>query len=72
MSRTEKPFEMDPRCTELAGGRLGPFVRLDNGQILTVEENATVVSEDGGRTWSEPRPIYRGEGPGRPGEKARR
>jgi len=56
---------MDPRCRALAGDHFGPFVRLDDGSILTVADNATLVSKDRGRTWSRPRRIYSGTGPGR-------
>ena len=66
MSRTDKRFTTDRRCTVLDHDRFGPFVKLGDGRIMTVEGNATVVSADGGSTWSAPRPMARGTGPGRP------
>ncbi len=56
----------DPRCKVLASDRFGPFVKLGDGSILTVEGNATLRSEDGGLTWSKPRRMYRGAGSERP------
>lgn len=57
---------IDPRCTVLVTDKLGPFVELSDGSLMIVEENATRLSNDEGRTWSEPRPITDGPGPGRP------
>lgn len=44
----------------------GPFVRLADGRLLVVEGNATRTSADEGLTWSAPRPMYEGDGPGIP------
>ena len=33
--------------------RMGPFVRLNNGSILTVDSTATFISNDEGKTWTE-------------------
>jgi sialidase-1 len=66
MNSTDKEFWTDPRCTVLESEKFGPFIKLSNEDILTVEENATVTSSDKGKTWSEPRPIYDGTGPGVP------
>lgn len=49
------------KCTPLPTTLLGPFVRLGDGKILVVDDNATRVSADEGKTWSQPRPIF---GPG--------
>ncbi|MGI5819053.1 MAG: sialidase family protein [Armatimonadota bacterium] len=48
---------LDPRCTVLPTDRLGPFVVLGDGNLLTVDQHCTVISDDDGRSWSEPRPI---------------
>jgi len=53
-------------CRLMPGEELGPFARLADGSVMTVRDNATLVTGDGGRTWSEPRIMYRGSGPGRP------
>ena len=66
MSRTAKKVWTDPRCTVLVIDKFGPFVKLGDGTILTVEDHATLISEDDGRTWSKPRTMYKGTGPGRP------
>ena len=44
----------------------GPFVKLADGSLLADAGNATRTSRDGGKTWSEPRPIYQGPKPGTP------
>ncbi len=42
-----------PLVTELPDLKLGPFVRLSDGSILTVEEKSAFVSRDEGKTWTE-------------------
>lgn len=49
---------LDPRLTPLSDDRLGPFVSLDDGSILSIDTDSTSVSADGGKTWSAPRPIF--------------
>ncbi len=49
---------LDDRCQPLASDLLGPFVKLDDGSILAIDSEATFVSSDGGKTWSEPRPLF--------------
>jgi sialidase-1 len=56
----------DPRCALGDTDRLGPFVKVGNGDILTVGDNETFTSRDGGATWSPPRRMYRGRGRHRP------
>lgn len=56
----------DPRCTLLPTDKRGPFIKLSNGSIMTIEKNATLISEDNGQTWSESRKIYDGPKPGIP------
>lgn len=55
-----------PGCRLMPDDELGPFATLSDGSVMTVRDNATRISCDGGRTWSEPRLMYRGGGPGRP------
>ena len=59
----------DPRCTvlDLPRGMRGPFVDDGNGGILTARGNQVQTSADGGKTWSAPRTMYDGPGPGIPG-----
>ena len=66
MRDTDQDLWTDPRCTILSSERFGPFIKLADGKILTIEDNATVISVDKGVTWSAPRPMYDGQGPGRP------
>ena len=66
MRDTNQGLWIDPRCTTLSSERFGPFIKLADGKILTIEDNATVISADKGATWSAPRPIYDGQGPGKP------
>lgn len=59
---------IDARCKplELPVGMVGPFVELSDGSLLVVKGNATRVSRDDGKTWSEPHAIYTGPKPGIP------
>ena len=66
MPETDQDLWTDSRCTTLSSKRFGPFIKLADGKILTIEDNATVISADKGETWSAPRPIYDGLGPGKP------
>jgi hypothetical protein len=52
-----KPLSMDTS---------GPFIQLSDGSLMIVEGNATRVSTDLGKSWSEPQLIYDGPGPGIP------
>ena len=38
---------------EMPGMKLGPFVRLANGSILTVDSTKSYISKDEGKTWQE-------------------
>jgi photosystem II stability/assembly factor-like uncharacterized protein len=44
-----------PSVTEMPHLKLGPFVRLSDGAILTTEEKSALVTRDDGRTWTEHR-----------------
>ena len=50
----------------LTTDRLGPFVRLGSGHLMTVEKNATAISDDEGQTWSRPRSMTEAKGLGVP------
>ncbi|NLX98530.1 MAG: hypothetical protein GXY83_20415 [Rhodopirellula sp.] len=52
-----KKLLIDPRCQPLATSLLGPLVTLGDGNILAVDDQRVMVSEDGGETWS-PRPLF--------------
>jgi len=67
MTQDLDKLELDPRVRVAPEARLGPFVRLGDGSLLTVEENATRTSVDEGATWSRARKMVRGAGPGLPG-----
>ncbi|NUQ62564.1 MAG: exo-alpha-sialidase [Pirellulales bacterium] len=53
-----KKLLLDPRCRPLSTSLLGPFVTLGDGSVLAVDDERTMLSEDGGNTWS-PRPLFR-------------
>lgn len=38
---------------EIPGLKLGPFVRLADGSILTIDDTKSLISQDEGKTWSE-------------------
>ena len=68
---------IDPRCTplELPNGMRGPFIELGDGSLMTMVDNdptyraplkGVLTSRDGGETWSDPRQVYAGPGPGIP------
>ncbi|GAA5221508.1 sialidase family protein [Membranihabitans marinus] len=49
--RTVHGYLIHEKAEELVGIKTGPFVRLDNGGILTVEKNMSCISMDEGKTW---------------------
>jgi len=57
---------VEPRCRQMPGQRLGPFVRLADGRLLTFGDNVTWTSADEGATWSEGPAMCSARGPGRP------
>src|SRR5687768_17161380 len=40
------------KAEEIPGLKTGPFVRLGNGDLLTVERNMSCISNDEGKTWT--------------------
>ena len=57
---SEGELWLDPRCSVLPVTKRGPYVRLGDGRLLVVGDNATFVSSDEGKTWSEPRTMCEG------------
>jgi hypothetical protein len=57
---------LDERCTLISTNRVGPFITLGDGNVMTMDGNATRTSADEGKTWTEPTAIYEGPGPGVP------
>lgn len=50
--RTSNHYLIHEKAEELVGLKTGPFVRLDNGGILTIEGNKSCISMDEGKTWT--------------------
>lgn len=50
---SSKGYWIHPKAEEIPGLKTGPFVRLGNGDILTVEGNKSCISKDEGKTWTE-------------------
>jgi len=48
-----KGYWIHDKAEEIPGLKTGPFVRLGNGDILTVEGNKSCISKDEGKTWTE-------------------
>lgn len=61
---------LEPRCHLLPSSKLAPMVVLADGSVMMIEGNATVVSQDDGKTWSQPRKAFDGPGPGIPSQAA--
>ncbi len=47
-----------PQTRPLPTDKMGPFVHTSDGGVLAIDAEATFVSQDGGRTWSEPTPMF--------------
>src|SRR5690606_3136297 len=50
-SITSEGYWRHKNAEELVGMKTGPFVRLDNGGLLTIEKNLSLISMDEGKTW---------------------
>ncbi|NND32552.1 MAG: exo-alpha-sialidase [Saprospiraceae bacterium] len=48
-------FILHEKVTEIPGLKMGPFIRLENGDILTVtvDDTQSLISSDEGKTWQE-------------------
>jgi hypothetical protein len=55
---------IDPQFKALSIDKTGSFIKLSDGRLMAVEGNATYITTDHGKSWSEPRTIYDGPGPG--------
>ena len=66
-SPDQAPGWAHPKCIPAPTQKMGPFVELSNGSLMIIEGNATHVSKDDGRTWSQPRKMYDGPGSDEPG-----
>lgn len=45
-------YWMHDKVQEIPGLPTGPFVKLGDGSILTIERNVSCISKDGGKTWT--------------------
>lgn len=68
-----RPVVLDPRCKKLpftGDWQVMALVELRDGSLMTILPNgataSTVTTHDDGKTWSPPRKIYDGPGPGIP------
>src|SRR5690606_18651387 len=50
---SSKGYWLHDKVEDIPGLKTGPFVRLGNGDILTVEGNKSCISSDEGKTWTE-------------------
>lgn len=50
---SSKGYWIHDKAEEIPGLKTGPFVRLGNGDLLTVEGNKSCISKDEGKTWAE-------------------
>ena len=55
-----KDFWIHPQCRQLPSDKVGPFVILSDGGIMTMENNETFITRDDGKTWTKPVVIARG------------
>jgi hypothetical protein len=69
-SAAEEGRWIEPRCTVMPCPDAGAlvFVVLGDGSLMTVQGGKTCISKDDGNTWSEPKEIYDGPGPGIPSD----
>lgn len=58
---TTSGFRIPDHVEELKGMKMGPFIRLTDGKILTVDGESSLVSADEGQTWTE-YPIFSRKG----------
>ncbi len=56
-SAADAPLLTDPRLRQLPTAEQGPFVRNEAGQLVTINESHSLVSDDGGASWTE-QPLF--------------
>ncbi len=56
----EEGLWLDARIQSLPTDKLGPFVHTANGDVLAIDATSSYISNDGGKTWSSPRPLFQG------------
>lgn len=49
---TSMGYWIHDKVEEIPGLKTGPFVRLANGDLLTIERNMSCISKDEGKTWT--------------------
>lgn len=49
---TTTGYWIHDKVEEIPGLKTGPFVRLDDGSIVTIEKNMSCISKDDGKTWT--------------------
>lgn len=54
---TASGIEIDTRATDMPGQKMGPFVRLSDRRLLTLDPTNCLTSADEGRTW-QMKPIF--------------
>jgi len=57
LSAQEEQTVLHRNLSHLPTDKLGPFVSTADGNILAIDSEATFISTDGGKTWSDPRPM---------------
>jgi sialidase-1 len=50
---TSTGYWIHNKAEELKGMKMGPFVRLDDGSLLTIDKSKSCISRDEGKTWKE-------------------
>ena len=55
---TAQELWLEPRLEVLPADHLGPFEHTTEGHVLALEDAGTRVSADGGKSWSELRPLF--------------
>ncbi|WP_406697928.1 sialidase family protein [Singulisphaera sp. Ch08] len=59
----EPQLWLDPRVQTLPSSKMGPFIRLEDGGILTVDDTSAFISKDEGSHWSAPVPMFPADQP---------
>lgn len=51
-------LKLAPHVEKLPSDRMGPFVKLGDGSLLTIDGTSAFTSRDGGKTWAESAAIF--------------